>query len=145
VRFPVVIRLHGSRILPAAVIGAAVLAVLSLMAWLPDLTKAWAAVPIVGLVAGLALMNQRSAPSALMFLADGTLQVADRPDGPFLHVTILPGGIAHPWLTIMRYRRDAAKAERIIVAVDSLSGDDFRRLRILLRGRTPVSDRGGAP
>ena len=44
------------------------------------------------------------------------------------------GSFVAPWLTIVRWRPDAARFDRtILILPDMLPRDDFRRLRVLLR------------
>lgn len=81
----------------------------------------------------------------MMFMGDGSIRVADTPGAEFRPVRILPGGIVHPWLTTLRYREEAGRTVQVIVAVDSIGDDDFRRLRILLRWQPSVSDAGVPP
>jgi hypothetical protein len=93
----------------------------------------------------LAIHTVLTGPHALMFLADGSLQVVAAPGEDFRAASRLPGGIAHPWLTVLPYREATGRRRHAIVAVDSMGSDDFRRLRVLLRWHPAVNVAGGAP
>jgi toxin CptA len=145
VQFPVVIGLRRSRIVPAIAGATAALALAAIWAWSPGLPTAMAAALACLVLATLALRALRTGPVALMFLADGSLQVVEGPGESFHSVTVLPGGIAHPWVTVLHYRDSARQKRHVVVTVDSTGSDDFRRLRVLLRSRPVVSETGAAP
>lgn len=144
-QFPVVIGLRRSRILPAILMGVAVLAVIAALGWAPEFHLGIALAAACILVAAFALRTCCRELPTMMFMGDGSTRVADTPGAEFRPVRILPGGIVHPWLTVFRYREEAGRTAQVIVAVDSTGDDDFRRLRLLLRWQRPVSDAGVPP
>lgn len=73
----------------------------------------------------------------IRFLANGQIEVADDQAG-FRPVSLLPGQTVHPWLTVFRLEENGLGPHALVITVDSLSTQDFRRLRVLLRWQPTV-------
>lgn len=79
-------------------------------------------------------------PTALALLADGRVRLAGEETGR----QVLGGTCIHPWLTVFRLENGQKRPLTVIVTVDSLNREDFRRLRVFLRWRLPLNAPGGA-
>ncbi|WP_371325213.1 protein YgfX [Dechloromonas sp. ZY10] len=77
-------------------------------------------------------------PQSLILQADGLIRLADEECGR----KVLDGACVHPWLTVFRLENGKKRPLTVVVTVDSLNPEDFRRLRVFLRWRRPLS-RGG--
>ena len=63
----------------------------------------------------------------------GRISVASDASTQFVAARLLPEASVHPLLTIIRLEVESGRQYTVIAAVDSLNGDDFRRLRVFLR------------
>ena len=79
-------------------------------------------------------------PPCLALLADGSIRLADEESGR----RVLGGTCIHPWLTVFRLENGQKRPLTVVVTVDSLNREDFRRLRVFLRWRLPLNAAGGA-
>ena len=139
-QFPITIGLHRSFYLIGGYFLVHVLALL--VVWLP----AWPTVVSIGLSALIVLLafagwrqiNQTDLH--LRLLATGHLECAV--SGAYLPAMLLPGATVHPWLTVMRIEL-AGKTKVILVAPDSASREDRRRLRVWLRWRADFNSSAG--
>ena len=132
-QFPIVIGLHRSRFLGSHILVAALAGGFAILAWSPPILVRLA---VLAAIAGAtALAWRRTAPpcSALRLERDGTVAVQYIAVGEFVPVELLPGGFAHPWLAVVRWRDGAGRVKALTVAVDSAQAADFRRLRLFLR------------
>ena len=77
--------------------------------------------------------------SAIRLEASGQILVAPAGDGQFVEAALLPGATVHPWLTVVRLRTEAGQGILLIVVVDTIKPEDFRRLRVFLRWRADIS------
>ncbi|MBS1157917.1 MAG: hypothetical protein H6R15_336 [Proteobacteria bacterium] len=98
----------------------------------------------VWLLAALAWRELRPAFSAIRLERDGRLFVRRPGDQEFSATNLLPGATVHPWLTVVRLKTEEGACAPLILAVDSLEPDDFRRLRMFLRWRAVFSVSDGA-
>ena len=132
-QFPIVIGLHRSRFLGSLILVAAFAGSVAIFSWSPPILVRLA---VLAAIAGAtALAWRRTAPpcSELWLERDGTLAVRYIAGGEFVPVEQLPGGFAHPWLAVVRWRDAAGGVKALTVAVDSAKPADFRRLRLFLR------------
>jgi toxin CptA len=60
----------------------------------------------------------------------------------FMSLRLLPRATVHPWLTVLRLAGEQG-SYRMVIAPDSITREDFRRLRVWLRWRVEVSDAAG--
>lgn len=125
--------LRRSRLVPAFVAFAAS-ASLGLLAFTP--MPLWAALLAATALACLALdALRRAAPPARVVLdRDGMIAV----DG--VAGVVAAGSFVAPWLAIVRWRPAGGRFDRtLLVAPDMLQEQEFRELRVLLRGQTTWS------
>lgn len=78
---------------------------------------------------------RRNAPSGRLVLdGDGAIVVGG------VAGVVAAGSFVAPWLAIVRWRAAGARFDRtLLIAPDMLPSDDFRELRVLLRGQTTWS------
>lgn len=81
----------------------------------------------------------RPAVAAIRLGREGQLSVAVEPLGEFVAAELLPGAIVHPWLSVIRLQTEDGCRYTVVLAVDSLAAEDFRRLRVFLRWRASFS------
>ena len=95
---------------------------------------------------GLRRCTGRGVPAALQIGVDRRITVTDR-EGHSCAGSILDDSYAGPWLTTIIWCADSEPwwrpARTILVLPDTLSRDEFRRLRVVLRyGRTAAAAEG---
>lgn len=131
--FPIVIGLHRSRFLGSLIPFAALIGVMSVLAWSQPVPVRLAV--LTGIASAAALARQRTVPRciALRLERNGSLAIQHVAGGEFMAAELLPGSLAHPWLAIVRWRDAAGRVKALPVAVDSTTPADFRRLRLFLR------------
>ncbi len=79
-------------------------------------------------------------PQAVVLQADGLIRVGGEERGR----QVLGVAFTHPWLTVFRLENGKKPALTVVVTVDSLNREDFRRLRVFLRWRRPLNAPGAA-
>ena len=138
-QFPIVIGLHRSRFLGAALVAVTALAgVVTLVSpWAPVVRGANLAVIVI--VAGFAWRRLAPGLSAIRLEQAGQIFLAATGDAEFVEAEVLAGATVHPWLTIIRLKTADQRKHLLIVAVDSMKAEDFRRLRVFLRWRAEFS------
>jgi len=139
VQLPMVIGLHRSRFLRAALVAVAALAGVATLAlpWAPDVRVAnFAAIVIV---AGLAWRRLAPGVSAIRLEQAGQIFLAATANSEFVEADLLAGATVHPWLTVIHLKTADQRKHLLIVAVDSMKAEDFRRLRVFLRWRAEFS------
>jgi toxin CptA len=143
VQLPTTIGLRRSRLVDGILLVSTVFGLLALafVAW-PLFTSCLLAV--VTLLAAFSAAHALTPRiRALRIAEDGRVScLAAAGESEFSPVRVLPGATAHPWLTVMRLAHEERKS-LIVVAPDSAAPDEFRRLRVWLRWRAPVSDVSG--
>jgi toxin CptA len=144
VQLPIVIGLYRSRFLGAALVAVAALAGVATLALpLAPVVRAANFAAIV-IVAGLAWRRLGLGISAIKLEQDGKISLAATGDSEFVEAELLAGATVHPWLTVIRLKTADQRKHLLIVAVDSMKAEDFRRLRVFLRWRAefnvPVGD-----
>jgi toxin CptA len=148
VQLPITIELHRSRFLDRLLIALALLASGAILAF-PKPPVLLAALLLV--VGALFLWSwQRLAPtlSALRLERGGNILAAGADHSEFSESSLLPRATVHPWLTVFRLELADGRQHVIVLARDSMVGDDFRRLRVFLRWRAQFSagdDNRGEP
>lgn len=139
-QFPVLIGLRRSFLLPAAGLSL-LLPVLPLVFLAPHPLPWRIAYLLCGLLVLLAAgRSWLRPPPALALLADGRIRLAGEEAGR----RVLGGTCIHPWLTVFRLENGQKRPLTVVVTVDSLDRENFRRLRVFLRWRLPLNAPGGA-
>jgi toxin CptA len=142
VQLPITIGLHRSRFLDGFILLAAVSASTAALAWPQSTVVQAVMLAAIWMLAALAWRRLSPRVTAIRLEVDGGFSVR-RVDGEsFAAATLLPGATVHPWLTVIRLCGGEVRFGTVIAAVDSLSNEDFRRLRIFLRWRAMFSAAG---
>lgn len=144
-QFPVTIGLHRS------FLAERILLAISLIAASVALAVPWP--PIIGallvlLVAGLGFLAWRGlqpSVSALRLDRDGSIGIRAVGADDFVDANLLPRATVHPWLTVCRLAVAVGHPHLLVLAPDSMDGEDYRRLRIFLRWRARFSVSGDSP
>jgi toxin CptA len=135
VQFPITLGLHRSRILDFTSLAIAGAALAVLLASPLDSWLHFAGAVAIVAIAGLTLRALTPAIAALRIERDGSIRIHRHADASGVLSELLPGSTAHPWLTVLRLKAADGSRYNMVIAVDSLPGDDFRRLRLFLRYR----------
>ena len=144
-QFPINIGLRRSRFLEAAVVSITLLASAVTPA-LPWSTAARATSFLLVLIsAGLAWQRLGPTLSTIRLERAGQILVAVAGDAEFAEAELLAGATVHPWLTVVRLKTQDERMHLLIVAVDTMKPEDFRRFRIFLRWQADASEEAGAP
>ncbi len=141
-QLPTTIGLRRSRLVDGILLVSTVFGLLALafVAW-PLFTSCLLAV--VTLLAAFSAAHALTPRIRALRIAEGgRVSCLVAGESEFSPVRVLPGATAHPWLTVMRLAHEERKS-LIVVAPDSAAPDEFRRLRVWLRWRAPVSDVSG--
>lgn len=139
-QFPVLIGLRRSFLLPAT--GLSLLLPVLPLVFLAPHPLPWRIAYLLCclLVLLAAARSWLRPPLALALLADGRIRLAGEEAGR----QVLGGTCIHPWLTVFRLENGQKRPLTVVVTVDSLNREDFRRLRVFLRWRLPLNAPGGA-
>ena len=138
-QFPIIIGLHRSRILAGLVAISAMVAAAGL-SLLPRSTQNLPLFWLLWLFACLsAIHGLRPVRYAIRLERSGSVSLQNRPDATWGEAKLGATLFVHPWLTVFRLQTTAGAASTIVVTVDSLPAEDFRRLRVFLRWRLSVS------
>lgn len=134
---PLVIRLRPSRIGRAVLLAVTSTALASIMlADLPALAVMASAV--YTFVLTFHAWRTRI-PRELRLFPDGSLEIR-HPAQAWQTAQVLTRSMVNPWLTVLAYRLEGERHGRSITLLpDSLSRDDFRRLRVWLRWRADTT------
>jgi toxin CptA len=141
VQFPITIGLHRSRFLALALASLVLLAVGMVMAMPWSIGVRLAICLFVSITAVLAGRQLGNLPAAIRLEQSGKILLAPSGTEQFVGASLLPGTTVHPWLTVVRLKTEERQF-LLIVAVDTLKQEDFRRLRIFLRWRAEISAAG---
>lgn len=144
-QFPITIGLRRSRLLAGIRLLLAGFALVSLAALFA--ARSWPWLLLLPVIAFVVVWLRFSLPvGELLLLRSGEFFYRPGTGFDWVAVALLPGGLIHPWLTVLRLGFPDGQAKVLILAVDSLSQPDFRRLRVFLRWRASVvtSCSGGA-
>jgi hypothetical protein len=145
VQFPITIGLRRSRFVAGfrlLLVGFALASLVVLFA-----ARSWSWLPLLPAILFFFAWLRFPLPVGELFLLrSGELHYRPCTGFDWVAVTLLPGGVVHPWLTVLPLEFPDGRAKVLILAVDSLSQPDFRRLRIFLRWRASAvtSCSGGA-
>ena len=133
------IGLHRSRILAGLVAISAMVAATGL-SLLPRSTQNLPVFWLLWLFACLlAIHGLRPVRYAIRLERSGSVSLQNGPDAALEEAKLGATLFVHPWLTVFRLQTTAGAASTIVVTVDSLPAEDFRRLRVFLRWRLSVS------
>ena len=132
-QFPITIGLHRSRFLDLLVLFNALSASAAILLWPQAVGAQWLVLLATWSLAALAWRRLTPRFSVLRLERSGRISVASDSGTQFVAARLLPGASVHPWLTIIRLEMEGGQQSTLIAAVDSLKGDDFRRLRMFLR------------
>ena len=144
-QFPIAIGLRRSRFLDAALAATACLAVAGVLAWPRSQAVQWT---FVLAIAGLSILAWRQLGPTLADIRlerDGRILVRAVGQAEFRPARMLAGATAHPWLTVIRLESVDGHRHRVVITVDSLPAEDFRRLRLVLRWQAAVTSAGEGP
>ncbi len=141
-QLPITIGLHRSRFLDAFILLAAVSASTAALAWPRSMAVQAVMLVVTWMLAALAWRRLSPRVRAIRLEPDGGFAVRRIDGEPFAAAILLAGATVHPWLTVVRLRAGDVGISTVIAAVDSLSREDFRRLRIFLRWRATFSGPG---
>ena len=134
-QLPITIGLHRSRFIGRVLLIATALAVVAVFFTPLDLEFRLALTACI-FVAVLVAWYRLSLPMPVIRLEpDGSIRLFSKLNGEVGAARLLPGVIAHPWLTVFRLRQESGDTVVLIATVDSMTPQDFRRLRIFLRWR----------
>ncbi|TXI75896.1 MAG: hypothetical protein E6Q42_08330 [Dechloromonas sp.] len=138
-QFPIMIGLHRSRILAGLVAISAIVAAAAL-SMLPRSTQNLPVFWLLWLFACLlAIHGLRPVRYVIRLERSGSVSLQNGPDTVWEEAKFGATLFVHPWLTVFRLQTTAGAARTIVVTVDSLPAEDFRRLRVFLRWRLSVS------
>jgi toxin CptA len=139
VQFPIIIGLHRSRFMDAAVLMTALLATAAIVGF----PRAHSIQAVLLLITwGLAMLAWRQLKPTIMAIRlerNGHLLIARSGETEFLPAEPEPGATVHPWLTVLHLKTEDGFCTTLIAAVDSLKREDFRRLRMFLRWQAKFS------
>ena len=138
--FPIIIGLHRSRILDASVFLCAALGCATLFFLPQDKFSFQAVLSVIWLWAILTWYRLSPEITTLRLDRNGSVQVRYSGADEFVSVDLLPGATVHPWLSVFRMRTHENRKLMLLAAYDSLSKEDFRRLRVFLRRLADFSD-----
>lgn len=134
-QFPVIIGLHRSHFLDIALLFGAMLATGAVLASRQSTGIQVALVIATWIVFGLAWRRLLPKLSTIRLERTGHVFISNNDGNVFVAARLLPDAVVHPWLTVIRLRTDEGQRHTLIATVDSLSPQDFRRLRVFLRWR----------
>lgn len=139
-QFPIVLGLHRSFFLGAWLIASTLLSAalgLLYLEWQMAFRLIWCLV----IATGAAIAWKELAPrfSSIRLDRSGRVFVLADRDHAFKEAWIDPARFVHPWLCICRLRTETRERQYLIIAMDSTSLDDFRKLRVFLRWQASKS------
>lgn len=141
-QFPITIGLHRSRILDTALLVVVVALGATVLAFPIGLPFRLACLIAICLLAAQIWRRLSPRLSAIRLEKAGQLGILPAGADEFHVATLLPGATVHPWLSVVRLQTDDGRIYTLIVAPDSASRQDFRRLRVFLRWRADFSGLG---
>lgn len=143
-QFPITIGLHRSRFLYRILIALALLASAAIVAFPRSPATLGLLLLVVG---GLLLWSwRRLSPtlSAIRLERGGNIMAVGVDDCEFHDASLHRRATVHPWLTVFRLELADGRQHTIVVARDSMTSDEFRRLRVFLRWRAQFSAGDGS-
>ncbi len=140
-QFPITIGLRRSRFLETFLLLTALLASAVVLAFPQASSFQVALLVAVWLIAYRARQRMLPKFAAVRLEENGRISLIHEGEQAPVAADLLPGAIAHPWLAAFRLKKEDSRTCALIVAVNSLSAEDFRRLRLFLRWRAEFSAR----
>ena len=131
-QFPITIGLHRSYFLDAVLLLVASLAIGVALFFRQSIELQAGLVLAICLICGLAWWQLAPKFSAIRLESSGQIHTCDISQNDFVATQLLPGATVHPWLTVIRLKTDDG-CRTLIIAVDSINQQNFRRLRAFLR------------
>ena len=141
-QFPITIGLRRSRFLVLALVTTTIMAVCMVITMPWSIGVRAAICLFLAITALLAWRQLANLPSAIRLEQSGNILLAPTGTDRFIDASLLPGATVHPWLTVARLKTEAGPF-LLIVAVDTMKSEDFRRLRVFLRWRAEISVEAG--
>lgn len=138
-QFPIIIGLHRSRILDAAILLLALIASAGILAFPTAAPIQMVLLVVVFLVTILAWQQLSNRIFQLRLDRSGEIAISGAGSNVFEATKILHSATVHPWLTAFRLKTCDGLVYAVIVTVDSLKASDFRRLRVFLLWRAEFS------
>ncbi len=132
-QFPILVGLRRSRLLDRILLG--LFALVSLSIYVYPVAWHWRLLLFFLLCTG-AVHAWRSLLPAILKLRlerDGSLRVLCRSSDDWLRASCKPEMMVHPWLTVIRLQTESGMLFSLPITVDSMTTEDFRRLRVFLR------------
>lgn len=78
--------------------------------------------------------------AAIKLGGQGEITVSRSGEGEFSPVVLLSGALVHPCLVSLLLKTEGGQKLRLIIAVDCLKPEDFRRLRVFMRWRAEFGE-----
>lgn len=141
-RFPILIELRRSRFLDVALVLTTLSSSLAVIAFPREMAIQAAMLLALWLAAGLAYRGLSLRATTLRLEQGGSISLRLAGADAFASAEVLPGALVHPWLSVVRLKCADSRNCKVIVAVDSLKQEEFRRLRVFLHWRAAVSAPG---
>ncbi len=138
-QLPITIGLHRSRILDVLIFLFALIGSGANLAFSSKPLIQFLLLILVWAVSALAWRQLSTHVSQLRLGSNGEIALLRPGNDAFEAAHILSAATVHPWLTVFRLETVAGPAYTVIVTVDSLKADNFRRLRVFLRWRADFS------
>ena len=138
-QFPITIGLRRSRFMDFGLLFVALLASVAALAFPQTTIIQLGICAVTWVAAGLAWRQLTPKFSAIRLERSGLVFVALSGKSEFLAAEILPGATVHPWMTVVKLKTEEARSHALIVTVDSLNLQNFRRLRVFLRWQAEFS------
>jgi toxin CptA len=108
--------------------GAAAMAV-----WMADMDWRYRVVMWTAVAFWLLLFLRKKPHATLRCRDDGGLDV--RTGEHWQPVSLLPDSLVWPWLVVLRYRQEGRRAVSVPLLQDSMSAEEFRRLKVWAKWR----------
>jgi len=140
VQFPITIGLHRSRFLDSALLVVALLCVATTLAYPQPLAVRLMVLAIIGMAGYWAWRRLAPQMSGLRLEESGQISLLPCGGGDFIETALLEGATVHPRLIVARLKAIDDRRYTLIVTTDSMSRQEFRRLRIFLRWRAEFSE-----
>jgi hypothetical protein len=139
VQLPITIGLHRSRILDVLIFIFALIGSGANLAFSIKPLIQFVLLILVWAVSALAWRQLSTQVSQLRLGRNGEIALLRAGSDVFEAANIMSAATVHPWLTVFYLKTAAGPAYTLIVTVDSLKADNFRRLRVFLRWRADFS------
>lgn len=132
-QLPITIGVRRSRLLDIGLLFIVLLAVGAVLIFPQTTITQGLLLSTILILATLTWRQLSPALSAIRLERGGLISVAHGSETEFLPMLPLPGANIHPWLTVIRLKDETGKVWPVIVTVDSINRQDFRRFRVFMR------------